>query len=189
MSEIREKLKPFLNKRVTVRGTFFSWDNRWERNYRQVGRACIVNPEIDSEVVCQHVWVVDVPHWKQHKDAVGSQVVFDAVVQSYVDRVSNKTNYCLASAGDLTLLHLPAMPIPDPPKEVDVAEKWEEPEPDAAPELDAAPEPVLNPMEKIRQIRTFVKTCGSYDQAEKVLETLPPIPVPELLEFIRAMKD
>ncbi len=188
MSEIRERLKPLLNKRVKVRGTFAKWDDHWVQNYREVGRACISSPEIDSEVVCQHVWVVNVPHWKQHKEAIGSQVQFDAVVTSYVDRATQKTNYCFAQAGDLTVLHLPAIPIPDPPKERDATEEWDEPEPDAAPELDSMADPSLDPMEVVRQLTTFTKTCGGYDQAEKMLEAQPPIPVPELLELIRAMR-
>jgi hypothetical protein len=98
MSEVREKLKPLLGRRVNIRGVFAKWDDHWMRNYRQTGRACIQDAEIDCEIVSRHVWVTDVPHWKQHRGAVGSQVVFDAVVQSYIDKSTQKTNYCFGNA-------------------------------------------------------------------------------------------
>jgi hypothetical protein len=183
MSEIRETLKPLLNKRVQIRGTFAKWEDHWLRNHRQVGRVCITQPEIEGQVVAQYVWVVAVPHWKQFRDAVGSQVIFDAVVQSYSDRVTQKTNYCLGNAGELTVLHWPALAIPDPPHEEDVDEKRVEPKP--AP----ASEPQLTPLEKIRQITAWAKASGGYEQLEKVLENMPPMPVSELLEYVRAMKN
>ena len=183
MSDIREKLKPLLDKRVEVRGTFAKWEDHWMNNHRQVGRVCIQQPEIDGEVVAQYVWVVAVPHWKQFRDAVGSQVVFDAVVQSYQDRASGKKNYCLGNAGDLTVLHWPALAIPDRPQTKDVAEKRVEPKP--AP----APEPHPNPIEAIRQITVWAKAAGGLSVVEKVLTEMPSIPVPVLLEYVRAMKE
>ncbi len=33
MSDIREKLKPLLGKRVTVRGTFAKWEDHWMKNW------------------------------------------------------------------------------------------------------------------------------------------------------------
>jgi hypothetical protein len=55
MSDIRENLKPSLNKRVQVRGTFAKWEDHWIRNRRQVGRVCITHPGIEGEVVAQYV--------------------------------------------------------------------------------------------------------------------------------------
>lgn len=182
MSDIRENLKPLLNKRVRVRGVFAKWDDHWVSHQKQVGRVCITQPEIDGEVVARYVWVVGVPHWKQYRDALGSQVIFEAVVQRYTTRC-NETNYCLGNADDLTILHLPALAIPDPPQEDDMADKWEEPEPIPA------PEPQSKQIETIRQITAWAKTNGGFDLVEKVLVTMPSMPVPELLAYIRAMKE
>ena len=106
MSETREKLKPYLNKRVTVRGTFAGFDTSWKTGHRYTGRATITSPEIDCEVVCDHASVVDVPHWREHQKAIGSQVTFDAIVQSYLDK-QGKMNYCFANASEPTILHQP----------------------------------------------------------------------------------
>jgi len=38
MSDNRENFRPYVNKRVTVRGTFAKWDDHWLENYKQVGR-------------------------------------------------------------------------------------------------------------------------------------------------------
>lgn len=181
MSDIREILKPLLNKRVRVRGIFAKWDDHWVIHRKQVGRVCIRQPEIDGEVVAQYVWVVGVPHWKQYRDALGSQVIFEAVVQCTTR--FDETNYCLGNADDLTVLHPPALAIPDPPPKDDMSEKWEEPEP--AP----VPEPQLKPIDTIRQITAWAKTSGGFDVVEKVLVNMPSMPVPELLEYVRAMKE
>jgi hypothetical protein len=182
MGEIREKLKPLLGTRVQVRGTFAKWEDHWVKNHRQVGRVCIQQPEINGEVVAQYVWVVAVPHWKEFRNELGSQVIFDAVVQGYSDRVSGKTNYCLGNAGELTVLHRIALAIPDPPPE-DTFDKRVEPKRAAAP--DSQP----NPVETIRQITAWAKNAGGYEQVEKVLMDMPPLPVPVLLEYVRAMKE
>jgi hypothetical protein len=182
MSEIRENLKPLVGRRVKVRGVFSKWDDHFVRNGRQVGRACIQQPEIEGEVVARYVWVVAVPHWRQFRHAIGSQVSFDAVVQTYSNRIDNETNYCLGNAGDLTILHPVALAIPDPPRE-DVAEKRIEPKPARA------SEPLPTPLERIRQITAWAKGAGGFAIVEKVLVDMPPMPVPELLEYIRAMKE
>lgn len=192
MSEVREKLKPYLNKRVTVRGTLANWDDYWTRNHRPVGRACITKPEIDAEVVCDHVWVVDVPHWKDYRHALGSQVTFDAIVQSYPDRATGKTNYCFGNASELTLLHQPpALVTPEPQEQDTPREYLPSPSDDEIePQRDSAPAATeATPMERIRQVRVFAKACGSYDKAEEILASLPPMPLPELLDYIKVLKE
>ena len=191
MSELRETLKPYLHKRVTVRGTFAKFDTTWKTGYRYTGRATILSPEIDGEVVCDHVSVVDVGHWKDHQKAIGSQVTFDAVVQKYTDKCGN-TNYSFGNASEPTLLHQPPalmrFDLPqesEPPDDVPLAQEEEiEPLKESA----AAPT-VATPMERIRQVRAFTKACGGYDKAEEVVASLPPMPLPELLDYIRAMKE
>ena len=191
MSEVREKLKPLVNKRVQVRGTFTKWDSHWKTGIRQTGRACVTNPEIDAEVVCQHVWVVDAPHWKEYQEATGSQVVFDAVVQKYTDRITGKTNYCLGNASDPTFLHQPpALTIPDPPKEEKMVKVSLEDSAPAESQTEAAlPSSDNSPMERIRQVKVFAKACGNFEKAEKVLAVLPPMPLPELLDYLKALKE
>lgn len=190
MSDVREKLKPYLNKRIQVRGTLAKWDTHWKTGLRQTGRACITNPEIATEVVCDHVWVGDVPHWEQCKEAVGSQIVFDAIVQSYLDKSNGKTNYRLGNASDPTFLHQPpCLAIPEPPT---VEEIEEDSTPDKEVETLKDSSPVSsgeNPMEKIRQVKVFAKTCGNFEKAEKVLAVLPPMPLSEVLEYIKALKE
>jgi hypothetical protein len=116
MSEIREKLKTLVRQRVRIRGTLAKFAE-WIRNHRDVGRACIADPEMNGEIVAHHVWVTDAPHWLQHKGDVGHQVEFEAVVKVYTDR-GGETNYCLGSADMLQVLHTPvALTIPDPPQE------------------------------------------------------------------------
>lgn len=51
---------------------------------------------------------------------------------------------------------------------------------------ESLPVPVV---ELILQVKRFVKTCGGLDQAEKIVESLPPMPSGELLEFIRALRN
>ncbi len=109
-------------------------------------------------------------------------MVFDAVVQSYTDRVSGKKNYCLGNAGELTILHSLALTIPDPPQE-DVAKKRLDPPPVPAPKSQ------VNSIETIRVITTWAKSAGGLDTVEKVLAEMPSLPVPVLLEYVRAMKE
>jgi hypothetical protein len=191
MSELRETLKPYLHKRVTVRGTFAKFDTTWKTGYRYTGRGTILSPEIDGEVVCDHVSVVDVGHWKDYQKAIGSQVTFDAVVQKYTDKCGNP-NYCFGNASEPTLLHQPpalvTFDLPqesEPQGDVPSASVEEiEPPTHSAPVSTAA-----NPMERIRQVRVFAKACGGYDKAEEVVASMPLMPLPELLDYIRALKD
>src|SRR4051812_39627038 len=178
MSDFREKLQPFLNKRVEVRGVFAKWDDHWVRNFRQVGRVCIADPEIDGQVACEHIWVVDVPHWKQHQDATGMQVAFDAVIKKYTTR-SKETNLCMGNASDLSILHLPVLAIPDPLKDDEMVEPLEE-------RGKSAPS---SQMERIHLVKTFARTCGGYDQIRKMLTNMPPISISEMLDIIKVLED
>jgi hypothetical protein len=190
MSEPREKMKPYLNKRVTVRGTLAGFDTTWKTGHRYTGRACITSPEIDAEVVCGHASVVDVPHWKEQKKAIGSQVTFNAVVQSYVDK-HGQTSYCFANASELTLLHQPpALSIPDLPKEEEMLEEIVD---TALDECDDPPAVITQTndslMDKIRQAKAFAKVCGGYDRAEEIVLAIPQMPMAEMLDYLRALKD
>jgi hypothetical protein len=188
MSELREQLKPYLNKRVSVRGTFAAFDTTWKRGHRYTGRATITSPEIDAEVVCDHISVVDVPHWKDYsREATGRQVTFDAVVQSYTDK-NGKTNYCFGNAGELTILHQPALVPYDLPRPPQPAAALTDDVPEEAPE-DPQAAALETTMEHIRQAKAFAKACGGYDKAEEVVASLPSMPVPELLEYLRTLKE
>ena len=69
--------------------------------------------EVDGEVLAQHVWAIDVPHWLQYKHDLGKQVEFTALVKIYTDR-DGVISYSLTNADDLTFLHSPpALAIPD----------------------------------------------------------------------------
>jgi hypothetical protein len=70
MTEVREKMIPLVGKRITVRGSLEKFGD-WTKNYRDVGRACIVDPEMNGEVLADHVWVTDVRHWRQYKHDLG----------------------------------------------------------------------------------------------------------------------
>jgi hypothetical protein len=63
MSEFREKLVPFKGKRIKVRGTLtrFGW---WKEGYRDLGSACIREPEMADEIIADHVWVSGTKHWE-----------------------------------------------------------------------------------------------------------------------------
>lgn len=190
MSDPRENMKRYLKRRVTVRGTLAGFDTTWKTGHKYTGRACITSPEIDGEVVCDHASVVDVPHWKEHKSAIGSQVTFNAVVQSYLDR-HDQTSYCFANASELSFLHQPpALSIPDPPQDEDFLEDFV---PSASDEHQDSQTPIPSfnddTMGKIRQVKVFAKMCGGYDKAEEIVEAVPSMPTAELLDFIRALKE
>jgi hypothetical protein len=186
MSEVREKLKPFVGKRIKVRGALVSFAD-WIRNYRDVGRACISCPEHNGDVLAEHVWVTDVPHWLNYKCNLGAQVEFTAVVKRYLDRDSG-VNYCLTNADDLVLLHNPpALAIPDPPEEeIPQSEQNDSPPPEAVND-----KVVGDPLETIREVKRFCKDCGGFDQAERMAEAMKAltIPIPQLIAWIKALRE
>lgn len=186
MSEIREKLKPYLSSRVNVRGTLTKFDSTWKTGHKYTGRACIINPEIDGEVVCQHVWVVDAPHWNEYRELIGSQVTFDAVVQKYNDRKSGETNYCLGQASEPIFLYQPpALRIPNPIEDEETCESVVV----VAPVESSAPAAHDITREKIRQVKVFANACGGFAKAEEIVQALPNMPKYELLEYISLLKD
>jgi hypothetical protein len=186
MSDVREKLKPLVGKRIKVRGGLVNF-GAWTRNYRDVGRACISYPEINGEVLAEHVWVTEVPHWLKYKCSVGEQVEFSAVVIRYSDK-NGTTNYCLTNADELCFLTTPpALPIPDPP----VDEMPEPEQNDDPPPEPIGDEPLGDPLEMMRQAKHFAKVCGSLEQAERIAEAVQRVtaPLPELIAWIKALRE
>jgi hypothetical protein len=169
--QVREKLRPLYGKRVRVRGILSNF-RAWQQNYREVGAACISQPEIDCEVVADHVWVLHVPHWQCHRDDVGRQVEFEAVVNRYFERQLGENNYGLATPGDLVLRDGgPCLNIPEPPPD-DV------PPPEQNGSLafhgngaatDAAQD---DPCDVLRRVKAFVKAVGGSEAALRVVAAL-----------------
>jgi hypothetical protein len=160
-NEVREKFRPLEGKRIKVRGSLSAFRD-WQHNYREVGRACISQPEVDHEVMAHHVWIMGVQHWQPHRDAIGRQVEFDAVVTRYYDRDLSAMNFSLANPSELSLLHgPPGMNIPEPP---DDARAPEEPANGRARENDS--------LETLRRIKAFVKAVGGSEAALRVVSAL-----------------
>jgi hypothetical protein len=183
MDDIREKLKPYLAKRIKIRGClskFDLWTDR--RTNREIGRACISNPELDGEVIASHVWVMNVKHWPRSEK--GKQVEFEAVVNQYADAKVGGNNYHLINPDDLHILHdPPAFRISDLP-----------PDEDVRPQQEALPvptnKPVTNdPLETVRQVRAFTKAVGGQEQAENVAKALEDVKIslPDLITWIKAL--
>lgn len=192
-SEIREKLIPFLGKRVKVRG-ILGKSGEWIRNYRDVGRVCIQSPEINLEVVADYVWVTDVPHWKHLKDKEGDQVEFEAVVRKYSQR-DNKTNYCLTNASEPTLLHQPpALSIPNLPAEPDEPVQPDEPDmeepeqPESEPVVMQIP-PTRDAIQDLRLAKAFARACGKPATALEILDKLTDMPVQTLKEYLTVLTE
>jgi hypothetical protein len=192
MSEKRETLKPHLNKRITIRGTFNEWRNDWTERAKSrsgidriTGRACIANPEMDHEVVATHVWVNSVSHWEQHsQSALGLQVSFDAIVSKYRTK-DGETSYCLSQAGELTILHgPPCIPIPDLSQDDQMPETKQFD--DAPTEPDA-----ISPFDAFRFARQVAKKCGGLPQALEVAKLLEetPISIIELKNWLQVMSE
>jgi hypothetical protein len=191
--EVREKLIPYLGKRVKVRGVLGKWGD-WRRNFRDVGRVCIQSPEISDQIVADYVWVTDVPHWKHLKGNEGFQVEFEAVVRKYAHRTGS-TNYCLTNASAPTLLHQPpALTIPDYPGQDDEM-RPEEPEMDESVE-----QPVSEPVEMQlpaprdaildwRGVKALARVCGSPAKALEMLDKLPNMPLPLLKEYLMVLSE
>jgi hypothetical protein len=151
-----------------------------------VGRACISHPENNGEVLAEHVWVTDVPHWLLYKCNAGEQVEFSAVVKGYVDRDGNK-NFCLTNADELTFLHCGTATPPAVPDEGDVP--LMEQSHDSPPEVMGA-EPVGDPLERIRRVKHFVKEFGGFENAERIALAVQnvAIPLPQLIAWIGALR-
>ena len=148
-----------------------------------MGRACISDPEIDGEVVADHVWVLEIPHWLQHKDQIGEQVEFTAIPKPYQEKVGGQ-NYCLSQADALQFLHRPpALSIPD---FLDDEECCSEPE-----MAEDSPAQTINPFNVIREVKTFAKMCGGLEKAEQTalaFQSLT-IPISQLVAWLKALKE
>jgi hypothetical protein len=190
MSEIREQLKPYVGERIKVRGTlsrFADWEDR-SHGGREIGRACIEQPEVDNVVVADHVWVMGVLHWLPYKAAIGHDVEFCAVVKEYTDSQGFR-NYNLVNPDQLSVLHgPPALSIPDPPapKTSVPFEKEELSMPDKS---QSDVRPTDDPVQLLRQMKTFVKTVGGPEQAKRLLEALGAVemPVLQLVELVKEL--
>jgi hypothetical protein len=187
MDEIREKLKPHLGKRVKIRGSLSAFSD-WTHKYRDIGRACISQPEMDGEVIASHVWVMGVQHWLDHKADIGKQVEFEAVVNQYADPKVGGNNYYLINPDELRILHdPPAFRISDPSPDVEVRHQQEElTVPNNVPD----DKPVANdPLEVLHQVKSFVKAVGGQEQAEIVATALEAVTIPvlDLIAWIKAL--
>jgi hypothetical protein len=182
----REKLRPYVGKRIRFRGTLGDFKD-WRENYHEVGRACLVQPEIDGEVVCHHVWVLNVLHWERRKEDMGKQVEFDAVVRSY-KKGEGETDYSLTNPGELHFLHeAPAVKIPEPRAE----EHPPATEMTVAATATATPKPDADPLDTLRQVKAFAKAVGGLEQAEQAAAALEDVTLPagELLRWLRVLRE
>src|SRR5262245_44676670 len=101
----REGLAGYLGHRITVRGLLDRI-----RSDEKGSRACIKEPEMDGELICSHIWVMNLTEdWPAVE---GQQVSFTALVRRYRD--ADGENYCLAQPSDLHAVNPPALKIPEP---------------------------------------------------------------------------
>ena len=187
--EIREKLIPYLGKRVKVRGVLGKW-GEWIRNHRDVGRMGIQSPEIDHEVVADYVWVTDVPHWKHLKGKEGNQVEFEAVVSKYRQR-DGKVNYCLTNSSEPSFLHQPpALAIPDVSMDDELMMPDEPEMEEPISEAVVMQVPVSrDAIQDWRLARTFAKACGTSAKALEILGKMPDMPVALLQEYLAVLSE
>jgi hypothetical protein len=186
MSEVREFLRPYQNKRITVRGTLSYFNGFMDRDIRrEVGGACIKNPEIDGVRAADHVWVTHVQHWADRKEAgTGKQIEFTALVITYPDQKLGCHNFGLRDPDDFVVLNVPlALRIPEPEREA----------PAVVPQAPAAgngvPAPAECPLGMLRRVKRFVKLCGGFEQAAKMFEALAAadLPLHELRQWVVAL--
>jgi hypothetical protein len=181
VDEIREKLKPHLGKRIKVRGCLSKFD-LWSIQYREVGRACISEAEVDGEVVADHVWVMAVQHWMSHKTDIGKQVEFTSIVAPYSDKRGHR-NYHLTNPDELQVLHdPPALRLGGPPDDEELP---------MTEEKAGVTDSMRDPLETLRQVKEFTKAIGGQEQAAKVAAALESVtlPVPQLVSWIKALSE
>lgn len=195
MNEIRTKLMQYLDQRVTVRGCLSNFGD-FTQNHREVGRACIDSPEVDSEVVANHVWVVGVlPHWAPHKGDIGKQVRFDAIVTEYGDKDGTQNYGLMYPSEPEILFHPPALKIPDLPDPSPPARKVPEPpvvKPLPSPEeKPVSDKPTDDSFEAARQAKAFIKALGGPDQAAKLVKALETVkmPMPQLIGWVKVLSE
>lgn len=180
MSDIRLKMKPFLNRRIEVRGRFAEF-----RDDEKGIRVGISYPETGGELLSDFAWVIDCLSWVKHKGKVGALVQFTAVVAEFIDKKNQGVpNYCLRTPYELAIQDEPvAMPIPNPPE---VA-----PPPGGEDEKQPPFSTLPDPLKIFRQVRTFAKGCGGYEQAIAFVTAFRQITVPpdQLVDWLTAMKD
>ena len=80
----------------------------------------------------------------------------------------------------LQVLHTPvALTIPDAPQE-------NAPEP-----IEDSPEQQMDPIQIVREVKTFAKVCGGLDAAERMVEAIQAmtISLPQLAAWIKELRD
>jgi hypothetical protein len=187
MSEFREKLKPFQNKRVTVHGTLVEY-GLWTQNYREVGRFCIEEVEMNGEVVCDHVWVMGTNHLERCE--LGRRVELDAMVNQYADHAIGGNNYGLKNPSKLVLLDKPvALTIPhsvasttsDPPEEIPMLTNGQTDRLDVKNVTDHT----AGGLDMAKTAMAFIKAAGGLKRAKKCLEAIPAdVPLAVLSEWV-----
>jgi hypothetical protein len=184
-TELRQSLAGYLGHRVKIRGTLDE-----VRADHQGRRACVVQPELDGEVVCSYVWVLNITDdWF---DKEGGEVVFDAVVRDYNN--GGGRNYCLRNPGNLQVLAPPAIRTPEkadltarlihlPPQENLL------PPNHCRDHLSAQDDPGAIGVGCVRKARAFAKVCGSPDRALEIIDKLPDMAVPVLKEYLSVLSE
>jgi hypothetical protein len=207
MSEYREKLKPYHNKRVVIRGTITAYGS-WMQNHRKVGRFCLTEPELNGEIICGHVWVTGTNHLEPCE--IGRRVEVDVTVNQYSDASIGRSNYGLKNPGKLIILDKPAaLAIPCavalttthlPEEETTMLANGEAfgeafERPDVKNVLNVIGQasiaaPHGDGLEMVKTVRAFMKTVGGPKKARKFLEALPAgIPLGTLTEWVMRLTD
>ena len=109
MSDIREPLRPFLTKRIPVRGTFVKLIND-----PNGVRAYIRIPETDEIRISDHICVMSCLHWQNYRYMEGKEIEFEAIVNEY-QYADGTWNFGLRNPSNPKLILPPFLAIPDPP--------------------------------------------------------------------------
>jgi hypothetical protein len=181
-TQIRAALAPMLNHRVNVRGTL----DDVRADYQGV-RACIQFPEVEGELACPYVWVLNIgrQHAETWRAALNQQITFTAVVRDYKNK-DGSMNFCLRSASEFTLVDQPpAMKIPDPRPLADVVRvaqgqaelpNHEPPCPDEPPDDEPEarpPEPTKrSKIELLQAVSDLADECGGLDKLAALVDVL-----------------
>ena len=177
-TELREKMVGYLGHRVKIRGTLD--EVRVDHHGRRV---CIAHPELDGEVICSHIWVLNVADdWL---DKEGSEIIFDAVVRDYNN--GGGRNYCLRNASNLQVVAPPAIRTPEPaifPTRLIHLPPQEEllPPTRCRDRFHTQGDSGASSVSCVRKARAFAKVCGSPDKALEIIDKLPDIPVRTMLK-------
>jgi hypothetical protein len=188
VSEFREFFMGYLGKRLEVRGRLDA-----VRSDGKGRRACVQQPEVEGEVACGYVWVLNVgPEWEGLE---GSEIKFTALVHRYDS--ADGQNFGLRSPDAPQVLTPPVFRVPALAAAVNGTAVDHAP-PRTAARLDAAlrepePEPEATPRDRdgvadFRAARAFAKVAGGPQKALEVLKALPDgFPVAVMRAYLEAM--